>query len=332
VLLAAPAPALAQAGDKVAAESLFQAGRELMTQKKYADACPKFAESGRLDPSAGTSLNLGQCYEALGKTASAWAEYKAAASLAHTQGRTQQEQAANELASALQPKLSKLSIELAPDAQAVAALVLKRDGVEVGRGSLGVALAVDPGEHTITAAAPGYKEWSAKVVVGAEKDQKKVTVAGLVKDANAPVATAGATPGGGPAGAPGPTQPPPAPASGGSTRTIGYVVGGVGLVGVAVGAILGGMAMGQANSAKNDATLCPNKVCTPAGRTEIDAAGGKATGSTIAFVAGGALVATGVVLVLVGGPSKKEASTAPHTALVPTAGPDGGGLALLGRF
>ncbi|MEZ4293500.1 MAG: hypothetical protein R3B70_00875 [Polyangiaceae bacterium] len=62
-----------------------------MGEKKYAEACPKFAESQKLDPSPGTQLNLARCYESLGKTASAFTEYKEAAVLAGQLGQDREQ-------------------------------------------------------------------------------------------------------------------------------------------------------------------------------------------------------------------------------------------------
>src|ERR1019366_5157952 len=56
----------------VAAEALFEEGRSLVAAGKYAEACPKFADSERLGPSVATLLNLAKCWGRGGRTAPAW--------------------------------------------------------------------------------------------------------------------------------------------------------------------------------------------------------------------------------------------------------------------
>jgi hypothetical protein len=63
LLVLTPELAGAQARDPAAAEVLFRRGREAMEAKRYADALPSFAESQRLDPGAGTLMNLATCEE-----------------------------------------------------------------------------------------------------------------------------------------------------------------------------------------------------------------------------------------------------------------------------
>src|SRR6478752_6509904 len=108
--------ALAQtsASDKAAAEALFDQGVRLMKQNSFAEACPKLEESERIDPAVGTLLYLGECYERAGKTASAWATFREAASLANNMNQGDRARVAGSRAQDLEPRLSRLSIELAP--------------------------------------------------------------------------------------------------------------------------------------------------------------------------------------------------------------------------
>jgi tetratricopeptide (TPR) repeat protein len=77
-MLALAAPASAENRDPATAEALFRQGRQSMESKNYPDACQKFAESQKLDPAAGTAMNLATCEEKLGKLASAWQHWKEA--------------------------------------------------------------------------------------------------------------------------------------------------------------------------------------------------------------------------------------------------------------
>lgn len=91
-LVAIPRIAAAEGPDVAGAEALFEQGRKLMAQGKVDEACPKFAESERLAPAAGTALNLATCYEKQGRTASAWGMYHEAISLSITSGQALREQ------------------------------------------------------------------------------------------------------------------------------------------------------------------------------------------------------------------------------------------------
>src|SRR6187431_1087071 len=102
-LYAGSAAAQASASDKAAAEALFDQGVRLMKQNGFAEACPKLEESYRIDPAVGTLLYLGECYERVGKTASAWATFREAASLATNSGQPDRARVAAARAQELEP-------------------------------------------------------------------------------------------------------------------------------------------------------------------------------------------------------------------------------------
>src|SRR5258708_3956605 len=68
------------------ADTLFTAAKQLRAGGQVADACPMFAESKRLAPAVGVTLYLADCYERLGRTASAWDQFRDAERLAHERG------------------------------------------------------------------------------------------------------------------------------------------------------------------------------------------------------------------------------------------------------
>src|SRR5215472_8167327 len=154
--LTSSSAALAQtAEDKAAAETLFEDGKRLMHDKRFAEACPKLAESLHLDPGIGTMLWLADCYEKTGRIASAWAEFREAAESAARE-HDNREKVARERAAKLESRLPRLTLVI-PAASQVDGLEIKRDAEVVDKAVWGTEMPVDPGSHLLAASAPHKK-------------------------------------------------------------------------------------------------------------------------------------------------------------------------------
>src|SRR6478736_3838224 len=184
----------ASAGQKAAAESLFDDALKAMKSGHFSEACPKLEESERIDPAIGTLLYLGECYEKTGRTASAWATFREAASAAQAQGETERTRVAGARADRLQPSLSKLTLKVVPETAQLPTLRVTRDNVVVANTLFGVAIPVDPGKYHIVASADGYQSHEADIEVSANADSKALEIPALVQSTSAPVAAAGALP------------------------------------------------------------------------------------------------------------------------------------------
>jgi serine/threonine-protein kinase len=325
-----PARAQASASDKAAAEALFDQGLRLMKQNNFSDACPKLEESNRIDPAVGTLLYLGECFERVGKTASAWATFREAASLASNSNQADRARVASSRAQELESKLSRLSVELAPDVSRIPGVVVKRGTQRLEPSLYGTPLPVDPGEYRIEVSAPGYETWSTPITVGAAGASASVRVPQLVKAAaEAPATTEAPSTSAGPAPVVGVGAPPLSAVTdrGMSTQqTLGLVVGGVGLVGVGLGSYFGIRAISRNSDAEKD---CNDdaKCRTSSAITLTNDARQDARFANIFMAAGGVLVATGAVLYLTGG-----SSSADRVALVPVVGPQLAAASVAGRF
>jgi len=325
LLFAARAGAQAGASEKAAAEALFDQGVRLLKQNSFAEACPKLEESQRIDPAVGTLLYLAECYERSGRTASAWATFREAASLATHSGQADRAHIATSRAQDLEPKLSHLSVELAPDVASVPGVVVNRGTQRIEPSLYGTPLPVDPGEYIIEVTAPGYEAWSTPVKVEGGGGSATVRVPGLVKApesklprAEAPVGVAKAEPR--------PVPAPPRERGLTTQQALGLFTGAVGVVGVGIGSYFGVRAIGHNSDAETHCSkpgLCEDGTgvdLTKKARREANAA-------NIAFAAGGLLLATGAVLYLTGAPSDSD-----RVALVPLFSPDTAAASLQGRF
>jgi len=318
LVLAAP-QAVAQTSSTAAAEALFQEGRALFEQGKFAEACPRLAESQRLDPATGTLLALALCQEGLGKLASAWAAFTDVEGRSLREGREDRVKIAREHAAALKPRLSSLTLEVAAESAALAGLEVRVDGAAVGKGSFGIAVPVDGGEHRVEASAPGKAPFQTTVAVANESDAVRVSVPAL---ADAPAAEPALAPAAPPA-----TSDTGSAESGSGMRTAALVTAGAGVVALGVGSFLALSAKSDYDDAEAD---CNAGVCPEEAYEASEDARSKGTVATVVFVVGGAALATGAVLWFLPPPSESAPAAAGPRDLLVGLGPRG--LLLQGKF
>ena len=296
-----PSVAWAQS-DAVSAEALFDRGRKLMAEGKYSEACPKLAESQRLDPGVGTLLNLGDCYDKNSQITLAWATFRLADALATREGQTERAKYAHRRADEIEKRLAKLTVEV-PDGTRVPGLQVFRDGEELREPLWATPMPVDPGPHTLEARAPGYKTVMWTVTASRETTVSVPPLEKLpaapppveppptpVEPPKPPTVVAPPPP---PPSTPTPTTPPPPPSS--AQRIAGITMTAVGASTVAVGVVFGAFAIGRNNAATNagcDQTTCP----TTAGIDATHDALVFARVSTWTFVAGAVVAAAGLVV------------------------------------
>jgi hypothetical protein len=328
-------PGVAHAGDPAAAQALFLEAKRQMAQGNFAVACAKLEESQRQDAAVGTQLNLADCYEKLGRTASAWELFLEVSSA--TKGQPAREKVARERASALEPRLARLIINVtgadpnpdAPQAGVVAgrgrAVEVRRDGVAVGRAQWGTAIPVDPGLHVVSASAPGAKPWQASVTLQDDGRTTTMVVPELESAPPSPSGAAQAPPS--PATSGGADRDSPAQASQGGKEPSAAVLAltGIGIAGITVGASLGFWSLVKHNDSSGH---CVGDTCDAVGVASRDDAIHAGNASTVGFGIGLAALAGAGILWLTATSSKPTSAV----RATPIVGPRSAAIGLGGAF
>jgi hypothetical protein len=308
----------ASATDPATATMLFNEARRLVSAGRYAEACPKFEESQRLDPGIGTQFNLADCYEHTSRTASAWALFLDVASSAGGTGQIARERVARKRATALEPVVSKLTI-VAP--KNVTGLEVHRNGEPLGGVLWNNPIPVDPGSYTIEATAPGKKRWSTVATVGPNGASVTVAIPELENgESDAPARadeahlSVDSTP-----------SPSHATDRSRTERFIAIGLGGAGILGVGIGSFFGLRSIAKHSDYEQ---LCTAGACAPAAGPIHDDAVAAGNASTVAFVLGGALIAGGAVLWFI---APRPSSTA-GLGIAPSIGSSGAGAVVAGGW
>lgn len=332
IMASAASTSLAHAAEPTQADALFREGRALLDAKRYDEACPKLAESQRLEPGAGTLLALAMCHEGQGKTATASTELKHASELGRRVGRNDLASAADRRARALEASIPHLLVHLPSNAEGYR---VRCDG-EALTSEAEAPHAMDPGEHKVEVAADGKMTRSYVVrITGAGTTEIVVERLEDVPTAKAPAASPPA---------PKPIivevpvsrpSPPPESDNGGAQRTTGVVLIGAGIIGLGVGAYFGGRALSESSQAKK---ICPSSAGCEDGEAQAlnDNAKSSFKASVVSLAAGTGAITIGAIVYFLApkASSARTSSTPPkRTArVIPSAGPSNVGLGVVGTF
>lgn len=309
IALAVVAPAsrahaqLATPADQVAkARAAFERGAKLASEERWGDALRAFSESAELRPHATTTYNVGYCERALGHAVRARKNFALAITQDEAAGGTE---LTPELRAASKKYLDEVRSQIAtPKLIVPKGVAITIDGRPLEKSDngrfLGGTRPPGPGEPAPSATLLVEVDAGAhEIVISAPDGRSKVAheyfSPGSTKDVHMEL-----------------PPPPSAPApvivdDNKSRRTWGYVIGGIGIVGMGIGTYFGLSARSSWSNAKDE---CPSRTaCSDdAVRMSIDART-EANVSTIAFVAGGAALLGGTILVLSSSPTERPRAT-----------------------
>jgi len=308
------------------ADAAFKRGRELLKAGKYADACIEFEHSNKLDPQLGTAFNIAQCSEKVGKLARALEVYR---DLLARDTNAQRKTVVADAIPKLEARVPKLVVKAATKPAGLLVTLQPAQSVIPPRPiEVNAPIEMDLGEYVIIAKGGGITDWTgtARIDTEAKTTTVELPVPAPAEAKPQPIVSKPAEPDDGDDDDDDDDDAPPA--SGKSSRKL-IAYGALGLGGAAVigGAIFGSMANSKWTEAKDvcGGTTCATQADVDRANEIADDARGKATLSTVFFVAGAAAVATGVVL-WVTAPSEHEV----QVSAAPTTG--GAGVTFSGRF
>lgn len=301
-------------GDRrAAAEQLFLEGRKDVERGAVDEGCSKLARSQSLDPSAGTLLNLADCYERQGKIATAWSSFREAARAASDRKRADWEELAEARARALEPRLSKIVVVVSADAPRDLRVIV--DDVELPREAFGAAVPREVGSHRIEATASGYLSWKSEVALG-ERAIVRVQVPALTPAPSTPRSDLSSNDA--------------APNDRGAQwmKPAGVVSLAVGGASMLTGGVFALLSKGALDDARASCPTYPRfdaTQCAASTREDNDAARRNAAISSATLIGGAVLVGAGVVLLL-------NAPSPRRYVLAPSIGREHAGMQLTAPF
>jgi hypothetical protein len=303
------------------ARSQFQRGLELEQASNWSEAIQLFREVGAVRMTPQVRFHIAYCEEGLGRLVTALGGYELALAEAEQVGPDFKSEVQTAVTS-LRARIPKLLIERGKGAEAA---LVQLDGVDIGASSVGVEVPLDPGPHSVTAAAPGFLPFS----VTAELKEREVTRVTLDFEPE-PTLPPGGRPGD-------PSRVIVAPPPPTADRTVPYIIGGAGIATLAGAGVL--FALRQATQAQFNKE-CPEtnivngeRVCGKSNEGTYKRLKAYNLATPIVAVVGVATIGTAVALILFEKKPKTKAPTGnARFELTPYAPGAFAGISLIERF
>jgi hypothetical protein len=230
------------------ADTLFVDATALINEERYAEAIPMLEEAERLDPGIGTQFNLAVCYEKTGRLGTAYKNFAEVENLAAAAGKKPRQDAAHEKLESLRQRISYAEIRVTSPRDA--AVTVRVDGEIVPPGKRDL-VALDPGDHALVAEAPNRKPFETVIHVEGEAERHEIVVPELamvaVKTEVRTVVSETSNTG----------------------RTVGFVLGGIGVAGLATAAVTGLMILSDKSTAE---AHCKPECATATGDIDTEGA------------------------------------------------------------
>jgi hypothetical protein len=274
-------------GDPGRADALYREAVELFKGGNVKGACAKLDESFGLDPKTQTLFSLAKCRQREGRVATAWLQFTELVKRGEREGDAAKLAEYKTKVAELDRLVPRATLRLESHPEVTE---VRLDGKPVPRSQWAAPVPIDPGEHVFQFSGTGKADAEKRINV---REGEAISVEfDPLRDA----AAGGGPPGEGGAGGSVSTKD-------GSSPTLGYILGGVGIAAIGVGTITGIVAI-------NDKSTADDRFerRDPAFKDSDDAASTMALVSTISWVVGIIGVGAGAYLILTHD-SKKSAST-----------------------
>lgn len=302
------------------ARAKFQQGTELEQAGDWSTALTRFRDVGQVKMTPQVRYHIALCEEHIGQLAVALGGYKLALRGADEVRAKSFKTTVQKHIDNLQARIPKLTVKRGAGAEAAS---IQLDGVTLGISSIGVAVPVDPGPHTVSAKAPGHEPFSRTISL---KEKEKKTVDIVLKATPAPSTTA-------------PTPTPSGPVGGEKhtiavkphSKVVPFIIGGVGVASLAASGTFF-LLKNKAISDLNASCGPDHNACPASSKSTYDNAKLYNLLSEVTLGVGVAGVGTAVVLLITGHHSQAKPADKTGLRVLPAAPGSEAGASLVGRF